>query len=129
MKGESVYRGWLGISVDSRALEQIIINNVASPSPIKAAGVLVGDRLLAINDVPVRHYGAMVRETYMMPAGQVVRLKIGRYDDPDAVDGAPGPQLEMREFEVTIPLARNTELGALPEAEEPFDPSNPFPHP
>lgn len=129
MKGESAYRGWLGVSVDNRVHDAVVISNVAGPSPMRAAGVRANDRILEINGVKMKHFGSMLRELYMIPAGGTVRLKIGRYLDPDMVDGQPGPQPEMQEFEVAVALARNTDLGPLPEEEEPFDPSNPFPLP
>ncbi len=131
MRGESVYRGWLGVSLNTRFQSGLVITNLADPSPLRAAGVLPGDRILEINGVAMKHYGLLVRETYMIPAGESVRLKIGRYAEP-AAPPAPGaedaepPDGAMTEFEVVIRLARNTDLGPLPAIEEPFDPSRPF---
>ena len=34
-----------------------------------------------------------------------------------------------REFGTVVTLARNTELGTLPEVRQPFDPANPIPLP
>jgi serine protease Do len=133
MTGQSVYRGWLGLSLDTRFRNGLVITNIADPSPARAAGVRPGDRIMEINGVPMKHYGLLVRETYMLPAGESVRMKIGRYPDPPpeddaAADGEGEAQAsaDMIEFEVTVRLARNTELGPLPEIEEPFDPSQPF---
>ena len=112
--GESFYRGWLGIQVQPRSKGAVVIRNVADPSPMHAAGIRPGDKIRGANGKPIKHFGHLVKALYMLPAGERVYLHIER-------DG--------REFGTVVTLARNTELGALPEVRQPFDPSNPIPLP
>jgi serine protease Do len=111
MTGESFFRGWLGIVVDPRSSEAVIIKNVAEPSPMYEAGVVPGDKIIRANDEEVRHFGHLVQAIYMIPAGQPVRLEMER-------DGGI--------FELDVTLARATDLGPLPSLAEPFDPSTPI---
>jgi serine protease Do len=111
-QGRSFHRGWLGISVDTRFMEGVIVANVAVPSPMHSAEVKVGDRLVSANGRPLRHYGDLMRALYMLPAGEKVDLVIDR--------GA-------KEWRASVKLARSDELGPLPEVAEPFDPSLPAP--
>jgi len=112
--GRSYHRGWLGIAIDPHSTEALMISNVADPSPMRAAGVLPGDKLLAVNGAPIGHYGHLVQAIYMLPAGEEVVLDLER-------DGAS--------FTATVVLASSDELGPLPELPEPFDPASPLPHP
>ena len=112
--GTSFHRGWLGASINPMALDAALIANVAVPSPLHEAGVVPGDRITWAAGMPVRHYGDLVRALNMIPAGEEVALRMER-------DGAA--------FEVLVRLARNTELGTLPQVEEPFDPALPVPTP
>ena len=52
--GRSLYRGWLGVSVD-RSTAGVVIQNVADPSPMREAGVVPGDKILAANGRPVAY--------------------------------------------------------------------------
>ncbi|GAF84535.1 unnamed protein product, partial [marine sediment metagenome] len=112
--GRSLYRGWLGIAIDRLTADAVVIVNVADPSPMRAVGVLPGDTIVGVNGKPIRHYGDLVKSLYMIPAGERVDLRLER-------DGG--------EFETSVTLARSTELGPLPDLEEPFDPSEPLPPP
>jgi serine protease Do len=111
-QGKSFHRGWLGISVDTRFMEGVIVANVAVPSPMHSADVKVGDRLVSANGRPLRHYGDLMRALYMLPAGEKVDLVIDRGG---------------KEWQASVKLARSDELGSLPEVAEPFDPSLPAP--
>ncbi len=111
-KGHSFYRGWLGISFDPRVPDAVVVGRVADPSPAQRAGITAGDRITMADGRRVKHFGHLMQALYMIPAGETVALGI-------AHDG--------QEFSVSIPLARNTDLGKLPEANEPFDPSTPVP--
>lgn len=108
--GRSLYRGWLGIQIDRRQREAVVVGRLADPSPMRSAGVRAGDKIIGAGDKPILHYGHLVQALYMTPAGETVRMKMER-------DGEA--------FEVDVTLARVTELGPLPEEEEPFDPSSP----
>lgn len=110
--GKSFYRGWLGISVDPRSQDAVVIRNIADPSPMRRAGVQPGDRLLGAEGRPIKHFGQLVQTLYMLPAGQEVYLHL----DHRGV-----------EYGVAVTLARSADLGDLPDVPEPFDPSNPFP--
>lgn len=110
--GQSFYRGWLGMSVDPKSKDSVVIRNVADPSPMREAGVQPGDQLLSIDEKSVKHFGQLVQALYMRPAGEPVYLHLSR---------------RGLEYGVKVRLARSVELGELPEVEEPFDPANPFP--
>jgi serine protease Do len=114
--GRSFYRGWLGVVFDPRRPDSLVIQKIASPSPAANAGLEVGDRLVEINGKKLRHYGQLVQSIYMIPAGEPIILRVER----DNID-----------VEIKLPLARNNELGPLPEVEEPLDPAqqNPEPQP
>lgn len=112
MTGKSFYRGWLGIQVNARSVDSLLINRVANPSPMRSAGVKAGDFITSAEGRPIQHFGHLVQTLYMIPAGETVHLCLEREGEP---------------FSVEVELARNTDLGYLPEEEEPFDPSNPFP--
>jgi len=109
-KGNSFYRGWLGIEVKADETESVVIGRVADPSPMRAAGVRPGDKILGAAGREVHHFGHMVQALYMIPAGQEVYLHLER---------------SGLEFGISVKLARNSELGPLPDAPEPFDPANP----
>ena len=106
MTGESVYRGWLGFAVDSRGQESqegpkgVTIGRIADPSPMATAGVQPGDRIVKAQGRDIHQFGNLIQAIYMIPAGDPVTLTIAREDD---------------EFDITIKLARNTNLGPLPE--------------
>ncbi len=112
--GRSFYRGWLGIVIDPTIRDAVAIRNVAIPSPVHEAGIKPGDRILQANGKPLRHFGDLVRVLYMLPAGEEIVLQV---------------ESGGSEFHTVVTLARNTELGPLPDLEEPFDPSNPLPAP
>ena len=112
--GESLYRGWLGIQVEPRSVDAVVVGNIADPSPMREAGVERGDRIVAAEGRRVRHFGHLVKTLYMIPAGDPVHLCIEREDES---------------FDIEVRLARNVDLGPLPEVEEPFDPSEPLPAP
>lgn len=109
IKGRSFYRGWLGVSVDSRTTDAVLIRNVASPSPMEEAGVLPGDRITFAAGCEIKHYGHLTRALSMISAGEEIDVRLER-------DGG--------EFQVIVPLARSSELGPLPEP-EPLDPVEP----
>ena len=112
MTGRSFYRGWLGMVVEPKVRDAVVVSNIANPSPLQEVGVRPGDRLVTADGRKLHHFGDLVQALYMIPAGENVRLFVDR-----------GGQ----EFEVTVTLARGADLGPLPELPEPFDPSNPLP--
>ncbi len=114
IQGVSVHRGWLGMVVDPHNEHGVQIAQTADPSPLRSAGAEPGDLITHINDQPIRHYGQLVKALYMIPAGEDVQVRLLRGAETLAL---------------TVTLARNTELGPLPEVEQPFDPSQPVTEP
>ncbi len=114
MTGASVYRGWLGFVIDPRVPDAVVIRNIAEPSPAQEAGLRPGDKIVGADGQPIRHFGQLVQAIYMIPAGEMVFLRIER-------DGA--------EFTAAATLARSSDLGPLPALSEPFDPAAPPPPP
>jgi serine protease Do len=112
--GVNFYRGWLGIQLDRNAPNEVKIDKLDSKSPLLAAGVRTGDKILSINGKPVKHYGNLVQALYMIPAGEPVNLTLLK---------------SGQEVGLTVMLARSEELAQQLESQEPFDPSNPFPKP
>jgi len=110
--GRSFYRGWLGMQIDPNAREGVVVGNVADPSPMKAAGVVSGDRIVAIEGETLHHFGDMIRALNMRSAGEQVTLQL---------------ESAGRQFNVVVTLAPAHELGNLPDVAEPFDPSVPIP--
>lgn len=110
--GRSFYRGWLGMQMEAGMEGAVVVKKLADPSPLRAAGVVPGDKITAAAGKPIRHFGHLMQALYMLPAGEAVDLEIERAGIA---------------FSTRVTLARNTELGPLPEAEEPFDPSTPVP--
>lgn len=109
--GRSVYRGWLGIQVDARRPDAVIVDRIADPSPMRDAGAQRGDRIIGVSGRRIGHYGHFVQALALAPAGMSVRLQIVR-----------GEQT----LELTVKLVRAEELGPLPEdPPEPFDPADP----
>ncbi len=133
-EGGSIYRGWLGISIDPRSADAVRILKLADPSPMRSAGARSGDRILWAEGRELRHFGDLVQTLYMIPAGEPVYLHLARtVEQMEYVDIAGVPALIPRhasqvELCVQLTLARNTELGELlDQATEPFDPSMPLP--
>jgi len=112
MKGKDIYRGWLGMQLGGQAEDGVYVGRIADPSPLREAGVIPGDKLWAAEGRPIHHFGQLVQTLYMIPAGTKVHLCMERQGEP---------------YEVDVVLARNTDLGPLPDFEEPFDPSLPLP--
>jgi serine protease Do len=114
MTGKSFHRGWLGMVIDPRAKNSLVISNVADPSPVRSAGLQIGDTIMTIDGQPMRHFGHLMQALAMLPAGESVVVQVKR-----------GEAL----FSASVTLARSDQLGSLPEAEEPFDPAEPLPEP
>jgi len=112
--GKNFYRGWLGIRLDPQARDDVTIGELDLKSPLRAAGMHPGDKILAVNGKTVRHFGNLVQAIYMIPAGERVHLTVRRGGE---------------EVGITVTLARSEQLAQELEKHEPFDPSNPFPQP
>ncbi|MCH7979990.1 MAG: trypsin-like peptidase domain-containing protein [Proteobacteria bacterium] len=100
MTGRSFYRGWLGMEGNANSADGIKITKIASPSPLEDVGVRAGDVIVKAKGKPIRNFGQLVQVLYMLPAGETVHIGLER---------------EGEAFDVLVTLARNTELGALPD--------------
>lgn len=134
--GQSFYRGWLGVQIRINAPDGAVVKNVADPSPVRSAGLQPKDRIVWAQGRDVHHFGDLIKALYMIPAGEDIYLHVEReVHHPTSTIQAGGQMYilhttQTHHFCVTVQLARNTELGPLPEdEEEPFDPSKPFPMP
>lgn len=127
MQGKNYYRGWLGVRIGSMpGLGGLFIKQLADPSPLRTAGVKAGDRIIEINGVEMKHYGLLIKTIYMLPAGEEVALKLVRPQMVESLDpDTPPREIGTEEYEITVRLARNTELGSLPAEPEPQEPSHP----
>ena len=96
--GRSFYRGWLGISADPHSFDGVVIARIADPSPMHEAGVKPGDKLIAAQGKPIKHFAHLIQALYMLPAGERVSLKLER-------DGEP--------YDIDVTLARSVDLGTL----------------
>lgn len=106
--GHNLRRGLLGVGLDRRVRDRIVIRGVASPSPAERAGLQPGDVIRAIDDQPVSTYPDLNRKMRTRLAGQRVRLKVQRGSE---------------ELEITVVLAVPEDLGPItggsPEDEPP----------
>ncbi len=129
--GRSFYRGWLGISVNSRAKGGALISKVADPSPARVAGLRSGDRIRWAQGRDVHHFDDLVQAIYMIPADHDVYIQFlrpsrtllgyysfGSFGSLEDVSYTRWEKTDL-EFGVNVTLARNTDLGALPDQERP----------
>lgn len=124
--GKSFYRGWLGISVWPRRTGGAHIRKVASPSPAYAGGIREDDRIRWAEGQKVDKFQDLVQAIYMIPAGEEVFITIERdvyelldyHHLPDKL-AYPDQRKKTIQLTLSLPLARNIELGDLPEQEDP----------
>lgn len=108
--GKSFLRGWLGVTLNPRVPDAVVIQNIADPSPSRDVGIQIGDKIVRAEGRPIRHFGQLTQAIYMIPAGEAVELEIER-------DGQVVP--------VQVILAASADLGPLPDLPEPLDPAAP----
>ncbi len=108
--GRSFLRGWLGVSLNPRVTDAVVVQNIADPSPSRDAGVQIGDKIVKADGSPVKHFGQLMQALYMIPAGETVEIEIER----------AGQSIPIK-----VVLAESAKLGALPDLPEPFDPAAP----
>jgi len=81
-----VRRGWMGISVkdlDAPLAERlgqpgVIVSEVLDNSPAARAGIRVGDVILGLNDLPMRHAQLLRWKVATAGVGNQIRLKVER---------------------------------------------------
>ncbi len=72
-------RGWLGVNiVESPGARVAVISEVFRGSPAARAGLLPGDRVLAVNDRPVERFQQLLRKVSFLPPGSKATLRIER---------------------------------------------------
>lgn len=109
-KGRSFYRGWLGVSLNPRVRDAVVVQNIADPSPSRDAGIEIGDKIVKADGMAVRHFGQLMQALYMIPAGETVDIEVER----------GGETIPLK-----VTLAESRHLGELPDLPEPFDPAAP----
>jgi serine protease Do len=108
--GRSFLRGWLGVSLNPRVTDAVVVQNIADPSPSRDAGVQIGDKIVKADGSPVKHFGQLMQALYMIPAGESVEIEVER---------------EGQSIPIKVVLAESAKLGPLPDLPEPFDPAAP----
>jgi S1-C subfamily serine protease len=108
--GRTFYRGWLGIAMNPRVTDAVVVLNIADPSPSRDAGVQIGDKIVKADGSPVRHFGQLTQALYMIPAGETVEIEVER---------------EGQLIPLKVVLAESANLGPLPDLPEPLDPAAP----
>ena len=73
--------GNMGISIRERGEEGVYVETIGADGHAKAAGVLKGDRILAINDLPVQSYTDLKYALLDRLPGDYVRLLLLRQAD------------------------------------------------
>jgi len=82
-----------------------LIATVRPGGPADEAGLRVGDRILAINDVPVTRFDALIRMTARIEVGDVVRYRISREDGDREIALVMGPIPVESRFQKTTMAA------------------------
>ncbi len=108
--GRSFHRGWLGVAMNPRVTDAVVILNIADPSPSREAGMQIGDRIVKADGSPVKHFGQLTQALYMIPAGETVEIEVER---------------EGQSIPLKVVLAESAKLGSLPDLPEPLDPAAP----
>lgn len=81
MSNGRLVRGWLGLNVqeagDGDARVPVVVD-VFPHSPAEQAGVRPGDRVVGINDKPVKRYQQLLRKIALLAPGSSVKLDLTR---------------------------------------------------
>lgn len=93
--GESIERGWIGISMFSDFLPGALIVRIADNSPAEELELQIGDRIIAVDGQPVGSTQDMMRRMNCRAAGETVTLVILR---------------QLHVMVVDVPLAVYSEL-------------------
>jgi len=78
-----IERGWLGVAIadvtDAAGSPlAVTVTGVEKAGPAARAGLRAGDRLLAVNGLPVHDTGALIRAVAAVPPGQIARITLHR---------------------------------------------------
>lgn len=85
MNNGRLVRGWLGLNVqeagDGDARVPVVVD-VFPGSPAAQGGVRPGDRVVGINDKPVKRYQQLLRKIALLAPGSTVKLDLSRDGKP-----------------------------------------------
>ncbi len=105
--GHNLRRGMMGVAIDSRERDAVVVLGVADPSPGLRSGMQRGDRIVAIDGKPVTDYPSMQRLLRPRLAGERITVRIRR----------AGEELDLR-----LILAVPEDIGEIPRpATEPAE--------
>jgi serine protease Do len=77
-EGHNIRRGLLGVAVNPRVLDTVIVVGMGEPSPALRAGIKPGDRIVAIDDKAVGDFSDLRRVLRPRSAGEQVTVHIER---------------------------------------------------
>lgn len=108
--GESIERGWLGISMVPDPLPGVVILSLATNSPAERVGLQPDDRIMAIDGHVVWSENDLLRRMNCRGAGETVELTVARHSVPMAV-------------QLTLAVSREIDFSRAaetdPESDEP----------
>lgn len=122
MDNGRLVRGWLGLNVqeagDGEARVPIVVD-VFPKSPAEQAGVHPGDRVVGINDKPVKRYQQLLRKIALLAPGSSVKLELSRDGKPVAVTAALSTRPSVEALQAMHSGGRIDALGLVVK---PLDP-------
>ena len=104
--------GWLGVMLDPES-EQPLVIEVVPGSPAEKAGIRVGDRILAIDDMAVPTVDDLLREVGKREAGSKVKVKVRR----DEAERVLEVVLAARPSDLPAPAERDAARTTRPGTE------------
>lgn len=75
-QGESIERGFIGVTLGSDPLPGVLVTGVAGRSPAEAAGIRPGDRVVAIDGEEVNSFEQLMRRMNLRAAGEMIHLRL-----------------------------------------------------
>lgn len=106
IKWGEVRRGWMGVSIESPGPGEVVLTRVVRASPAAKAGLVTGDRVVAVDGTPLRTAEVLVERIARSAPGDVVRLAIVRAERRSDVVIS----LEARPEPAEQPLPRHTAI-------------------
>mgnify|MGYP002623549911 CR=1 FL=1 len=76
--GHNLRRGMIGIAVDRRVQDKVIVTGIADPSPALNSGLQVGDQITAIDGTPIEIYLDLRRALASRLAGEWIKVTVDR---------------------------------------------------
>lgn len=77
-KGASVEHPFLGVQADAGGRDGVIVQAVTPGSSAEAAGLLIGDRILAVDGIALASIEDLAQEVQKRAVGDVIRLRVRR---------------------------------------------------